>query len=78
MQGPPNRIRQLRTARGLSLAGLAAEMFVHESTVSRWESGESGIPDHRKQQLAEFFEVSVLELMGWDSPDDNGGQRQAA
>lgn len=77
-QGPRNRIRALRTERGLSLAQLAAEIGVHESTISRWESGESGVPDHRKVQLADFFDVPVPYLMGWDGPDGSGGVRRAA
>lgn len=76
--GPPNRLRALRAARGINQDALAAELGVHESTVSRWESGESGIPDARKQQLAEFFNVSVSYLMGWDEPNgDNGIQKVA-
>lgn len=74
----PNRLRGLRTGRGLSLASLAELVGVHESTVSRWESGESGIPDPRKQQLAEMFDVSVSYLMGWDEPNGDNGVRAAA
>lgn len=80
MQAPPNRIRALRTNRALSLADVATHIGVHESTVSRWESGESGVPDWRKSELADFFNVSVPYLMGWDEPNgDNGdGVRQVA
>ena len=79
MQGEhPNRIRELRTSRGLSLAVLAAELGVHESTVSRWESGESGVPDRQKVRLADFFDVSVPYLMGWDAPNGGNGERAAA
>ena len=68
-----NRLRELRTARNLSLATLGERIGVHESTVSRWESGESGIPDWRKEQIASIFGVSVPFMMGWADPDDDGG-----
>lgn len=74
----PNRLRALRTSKGISLAKLGVEIGVHESTISRWESGESGIPDHRKQQLAEYFHVSVPWLMGWTDGDGNDGLRSVA
>jgi transcriptional regulator with XRE-family HTH domain len=74
----PNLIRGLRTSRGMSLSLLAAAIGVHESTVSRWESGESGIPDDRKVQLADFFDVSVIDMMGWSEPDGDDGSRMAA
>lgn len=80
MQGstPPNRLRELRNRRALPQAVLAEEIGVHESTVSRWENGESSIPDARKQQLAEFFSVTVSQLMGWDEPNGNGDGVKAA
>lgn len=55
-------------------------MSVHESTISRWEAGAVTMPDPVKAELAEFFGVSVPELMGWNSPDNgNGdGERVAA
>ena len=61
-----NRIADLRSERELSQEALASVVGVNASTVSRWEHGAS-IPDWRKQQLAEFFRVSVSRLMGWDA-----------
>ena len=78
MQAPTNRIRALRTSRRLSLAEVAGHIGVHESTVSRWESGETGIPDWRKSELADFFGVSVAFLMAWDEPGGDEGVRSAA
>lgn len=79
MQAASNRIRTLRTSRNLSLAAVAATIGVDESTVSRWETGKQGVPDHRKVQLADFFGVSVAYLMGWsDGNGDGNGERVAA
>jgi transcriptional regulator with XRE-family HTH domain len=79
MVATSNRLRTLRTAQGISLAKLGVEIGVHESTVSRWETGDSAIPDRQKVLLARFFGVSVLYLMGWDDSDPhNGGTRMVA
>lgn len=75
-----NRVRNLRERRGITQRQLAAEMSVHESTISRWEAGISPIPDAMKVRLAQFFGCPVAWLMGWDTPaDDNrNGQRESA
>ena len=75
---PPNRIAQLRAASGLTRPDLAAKLGLEaERTITRWETGETGIPDHRKFQLAEMFGVSVAWMMGWENGDDGDGGRQA-
>jgi transcriptional regulator with XRE-family HTH domain len=85
-----NRILDLRVSKQVSQRKLAEALGVTESTISRWETGKQGIPDWRKQQIAEFFSVSVTYLMRWDdwprwcdtceawgnhSPDDHGPDR---
>ncbi len=62
----PNRLRELREESGISRRALAAELGVHPTTVTRWESGAIAIRDDYKQQLAERLGVSVPFLMGWD------------
>ena len=64
---PQNRIAELRETRSLTQHAIAERLGVHESTVSRWESGSCAIPDPRKQELAELFGVSVSFLMGWNN-----------
>lgn len=79
---PKNRLRELREGRGLSQAQLAAVLSPvadktappDGSTVSLWERGKSDIPDWRKQEIAEYFGVSVPFLMGWDQSKDNGDE----
>lgn len=76
---PPNRLRELRIKRELLLAALAEDMSVAVSTVSRWETSDTAIPDYRKQELAEYFGVTVSWLMCWDDGNGNGeGERAAA
>jgi transcriptional regulator with XRE-family HTH domain len=57
----PNRLRQLREARGLSRfeLGLMLDPRTTERTIARWEARESAIPDERKIELARLFEVTV-------------------
>ncbi len=64
-QLPPNRLRELRDKRGLKYKHLAVEFGVDPSTVWRWESGRSPIPDQIKFDLADFYGVTVTDLMGW-------------
>jgi transcriptional regulator with XRE-family HTH domain len=61
-----NRLRELRENRGLQRYDIAAALRVDQSTVSRWEAGGT-IPDRQKLRLAELLEVSISELMGWDT-----------
>jgi transcriptional regulator with XRE-family HTH domain len=76
-----NRIEMLREMAKLKPVDVASAMGVGERTVVRWERGMNQIPDEQKLALAEFFEVSVSFLMGWDSREGNGNgnsQEQAA
>lgn len=73
---PANRLRELRERAHLTLAELGEQIGVDASTISRWELQVSGIPDPRKQQLAEFFAVSVPYLMAWDEPNGNDDDKE--
>lgn len=56
-------IAEMRKARGLTQAALAARLHVTDKAVSRWERG-LGFPDISTiEPLAAALEVSVLELM---------------
>ena len=64
-----NRLAELRSERRLSQSQLAEALGPQApdaSAISRWETQANGIPDGRKQQLAEFFGVSVGYLMAWE------------
>lgn len=67
-----NRIEMLRNMAKLKPVDVASAMGVGERTVVRWERGLNQIPDEQKLALAEYFEVSVSFLMGWDSREGNG------
>jgi transcriptional regulator with XRE-family HTH domain len=76
-----NRIRKLRQAAGLSLRELAGEVGIDESTLSRWERGETKrLPDDDKlTRLGARLGVTVPYLMGWvDGENGNGDDEEAA
>ena len=73
MQAPPNRLRELREARGIKLVQIAALVDRDQSVVFQYENGKVGVPDRAKLILADFYDVNVEYLMGWDqsSPDND-------
>lgn len=66
-QPEPNRLAELRKARGLKLVEVAAAVNKDQSVVHRYERGSVQIPDDVKGTLASFYGVSRAYLMGWDS-----------
>lgn len=64
----PERLRQLRTSRGLSQPQLADATKLGQSSISRWELGEAEPILSGIRRLAEFFDVSADYLCGI-SPD---------
>lgn len=65
-QGVDNRLRKYRQARGLTSRELSLRLDVTESTIERWETSKTRIPDERKLELAKLLDVTPSELMGWD------------
>ena len=56
-------LKKLRTDRGLSQTQLAKQMFVNNSTVTRWENG-SRLPDAAMiTRLSNVLEVEVRTLL---------------
>ena len=62
-----DQIRELRRERGLTQEQLAEAMDVSTAAVSKWESGQSlpGLP--MLVRLADFFEVSLDAMMGYEA-----------
>lgn len=56
------KLKELRTKKGVSQSKLADSIYVSRSAVAKWENG-LGLPSGESLQLlAEYFEVSVDEL----------------
>ena len=58
------RLKELRTARGLTQTGMALELNVSQQTISRIEMGVSEIPIDLAVRAAAYFHVSVECLLG--------------
>lgn len=67
-------IRILRKQNGYSQETLAEQIHVVRQTVSKWEKGIS-VPDAEMlEKMAEFFEVSVSDLLGKKSINDGSSE----
>ena len=60
----PNRLRQLRERRGLSRRTLSELGGPSRNMVTRYERGEAIPSAEAICQLADYFEVSVDDLLG--------------
>ncbi len=71
-------IKTLRKAKGYSQEELAIKLNVVRQTISKWEKGLS-VPDSELLiKLAEFFEVSVSDLLGNECPISNDNTNEIA
>ena len=58
-----DRLKELRAAKGISQARLAADIHISRSAVAKWENG-LGLPnDESLKLLCEYFGVSIKELL---------------
>lgn len=63
------RLKQLRSQRGISQRELAEQIHISRSAVAKWENG-LGLPGEESAQLlAEFFGVTVEELLPSQAED---------
>lgn len=64
-------LRRLRKAKDIKQEALAEAMNVSRQTVSKWENG-TAMPDFKKlNALAEYFGVTMDELLGFSNDKDN-------
>lgn len=57
-----NNLRNVRRRAGLSQRHVADKLGVTAGQVSRWESGKSGIPSQRLQDVADAYQAVVAEI----------------
>lgn len=61
---------------GVTLAALAAEMDVTDSTVSRWLAREAPIPSAKARKLARLLGIAVEDVLPpEDAPRGDGPER---
>lgn len=63
---PKNRIRELRTNKGMSAAKLGALVGLSQAQVTRIENGGRGLSMPRAEKFAEVLETTVSEVFGLD------------
>lgn len=61
-------IRALREAAGMRQYELAARMGVKQASVSAWESGSGNPSVENLKKLADIFQCSIDELLGYGHP----------
>jgi transcriptional regulator with XRE-family HTH domain len=64
------RIAAWRSYRDLSQLGLAAASGLKNTSISRWERGESPIDAEDLYLIAEALEVDIIELLPSESEPD--------
>lgn len=65
-----NKLKELRKDKGLSQQALAEQIGVHYRTLQNWENGKTHIKPEKAEQLASFFNVPVVHLLGYDNIGD--------
>ena len=58
------RLKELRTEKGLSQKALAKQLGCNQSMVSFWENGVNEPTENAIRKVALFFEVSADYLLG--------------
>lgn len=67
-----DRIKEMRTKNGFTLAYVAELLGIKEATMQRYESGEiKNIKHETIVKLAEIFNCSPSYLMGWEDSSDS-------
>lgn len=65
MMGFKDRLKELRTKKGITQETLALDLGIPESTVRRYESSDEHTPRReRLEKIADYFGVSVDYLLG--------------
>lgn len=66
------RLKELRTQRGLTQSQIGELLGVSCVTIARYEAGEREPSNAKLTTLANFFDVSVDYLMGREEPAKDG------
>lgn len=61
------RLKELRTEKGLSIQALAKEVKIGSSSICRWENEQADVKGTQLIVLARYFGVSIDYLMGLEN-----------
>ena len=62
-----NTLKELRTSQGMTQLELAEAVSIPKRTIQRLENNESQIKPKKAQLLADYFDVGVSYLLGYDT-----------
>ena len=65
-----NRLKELRKQKKLTIVELAEKIGVTKLTILNWEHGTCEIKGSYAKKLAEYFNVSIPYLLGYDTLTD--------
>ena len=60
------KLQELRKSRGLTQEGLAEQLYVSRTAISKWESGRGYPSIDSLKAIAKYFAVSVDDLLSGD------------
>ncbi len=60
------KIKELRIKSGLTQADVSKQLGVGESAISMWESGKRQPSAKRLRRIANLYEVTVDQLIGYE------------
>jgi len=64
-------LKYLRENNGLSKSELATKLNLNQSTISRWENGDMGANVDNAYDVANYFGVSISDLLSKDLSTNN-------
>ncbi len=64
-----NRLKKLQKERKLTQQELADIADVSKRTIQNWENGESNIKPEKAKLLANYFNIPISYLLGYDDND---------
>ena len=61
------RLKELRTEKGLSIQGLSKEIKIGVASICRWENCQADVKGSQLIVLAKYFDVTIDYLMGLEN-----------
>ena len=66
-----DRLKKLRNERGCSLRDVAASCNISKSAIEMYENGKRKPKIENAEALADYFNVNLAYLMGWEDEQQN-------
>ncbi|MBQ8308493.1 MAG: helix-turn-helix transcriptional regulator [Clostridia bacterium] len=61
------RLKELRTEKGLSIQALSKEIKIGVASICRWENRQADVKGSQLVILAKYFDVTIDYLMGLEN-----------